>query len=135
MIDSTKTAELEFMLALKKYIGAIVTESLKKNGVEAALPSTPARGPETRPTRWIYFIQGEDGGPIKIGVANDPEKRLGELQRTSPTKLRIIGRRGGDVFAEKQLHAKYAEYRLHGEWFEPTEEILEEAERDEDVAA
>lgn len=65
----------------------------------------------------VYFIQAENGGPIKIGVAKDPAKRLTELQATSPYTLLILGTVGGGFRREKELHAQFADWRLHGEWF------------------
>lgn len=69
---------------------------------------------------WVYFIQGVDGGPIKIGRTKDPEKRLRDLQVASPVKLVIrrtfFTERDSD---EKDLHSAFSVLRLHGEWFAP----------------
>lgn len=73
--------------------------------------------------RRVYFIQAEEGGPIKIGVAQDPPKRLAEIQRTCPQKLRILATVPGGAPRERELHSKFADYRLHGEWFQPSNEL------------
>jgi len=65
----------------------------------------------------VYFIQSIDGGPVKIGSSNNPTKRLEELKIGSPVPLRIIGEIAGDEKREKQLHEKFKDCRLHGEWF------------------
>lgn len=62
-----------------------------------------------------YFIQAVDGGPIKIGVSVDPRKRLKSLQTSSHQELRIIGTLKGN--REPELHEKFSELRLKGEWF------------------
>lgn len=73
----------------------------------------------------VYFVQAEDGGPIKIGVAKAPEKRLRELQATSPQVLRILTTVPGGTARERELHSQFAEHRLHGEWFsDECEELL-----------
>jgi len=67
----------------------------------------------------IYFAQGVNGGPVKIGAARDVENRLQELQVGSPIILRVMKQiTNVDMFAEGKLHKKYADYRLHGEWFD-----------------
>jgi hypothetical protein len=80
--------------------------------------------PEPKPERTnIYFIQSDMGGPVKVGCANDVETRLRALQKYSPFKLRVrhvIEK--VPVKKERELHVRFAKYRLHGEWF--SEEIL-----------
>lgn len=75
--------------------------------------------------RFIYFFQAVSGGPIKIGVAGDPAKRLIEIQLGNPEQLRIIGViPGGGRSHEQGLHARFRQSRLHGEWFEPVPALL-----------
>jgi hypothetical protein len=75
--------------------------------------------------RDVYFIQAEQGGLIKIGVAGNPRDRLRTLQHTSPVRLRILAviRAVGQAH-ETELHQQFAAIRSHGEWFEPTPELL-----------
>jgi len=74
----------------------------------------------------VYFIQSEQGGPIKIGSASNVEQRLESLQTAHAYPLKIIA-----VFphaglkTEKMLHERFAKYRLNGEWFEWNLEIKE----------
>lgn len=72
----------------------------------------------------MYFIQGVDGGPIKIGVSLDPEERLRSLQTASPVRLRIIGLVRGGPSVEGAFHDRLARHRLHGEWFVDAPEVL-----------
>lgn len=76
----------------------------------------------------VYFIQAEGGGPIKIGWATDPAKRLAGMQPHSPLKLVLVFSEPGNGREEAELHEQFAKYRLHGEWFEPASEILREIE-------
>jgi hypothetical protein len=78
---------------------------------------------------YVYFVQAEHGGPVKIGFSLDPQKRLIDLQATSPYSLRIIGtiRRKtveGGRWLEAMYHRTFALSRLHGEWFEPKGRFL-----------
>lgn len=74
----------------------------------------------------VYFIQGESGGPIKIGKAVNPTQRLAQLQTGFHEQLKILGLiPNGGVATEKQLHERFAQYRVKGEWFLPCDEILE----------
>lgn len=72
----------------------------------------------------VYFIQGVEGGPIKIGVSFDPDDRLSGLQTASPVRLRIIGLVAGGPSVERKFHERLAEHRLHGEWFSDAPEVL-----------
>jgi hypothetical protein len=75
----------------------------------------------------IYFIQCGDGGPIKIGRAQNAWLRLGELQAANPYPLALIGARNGDRKAESAYHARFSAHKIRGEWFSPVREILAEA--------
>lgn len=73
----------------------------------------------------IYFIQAVQGGPIKIGhTADRIRTRLTDIQRMCPIPLQIIGVIDGDEELESTLHFHFREYRLHGEWFEPVNSLL-----------
>lgn len=74
-------------------------------------------------SRDIYIIQAVIGGPVKIGVSVYPPARLEQLQVGCPFPLRIIKSfPATKTVTEKGLHARFAAYRLHGEWFQ--EDIL-----------
>lgn len=70
---------------------------------------------------YIYFIR--DGlGHIKIGVATNIENRLKALQTANPMKLEFFyGMHVKNIddayIGEKELHTKFSEDRLMGEWF------------------
>lgn len=70
----------------------------------------------------VYFIRA--GNYIKIGYADDPRKRLKELQTGNPNKLELLGSIPGDVSREKEVHHIFSDFRVNGEWFELTTDIL-----------
>ena len=77
-----------------------------------------------RARRWVYFIQAGDAGAIKIGISRDVERRRGELQRMEREPLHVRATIEGTVRDERDLHARFAAHRIHGEWFTPAPELL-----------
>ena len=78
---------------------------------------------------FIYFIQMGYVGPIKIGLAKDPEKRVTALQVSSPYALRLIYATPGGANTEREIHREYNRYRIRGEWFHPCDQIFEDIEQ------
>lgn len=76
----------------------------------------------------VYFIGGDEGA-IKIGYSVCPESRLRAIQSCSPIPLRILARCPGNEEKEGAYHFQFAEYRLHGEWFERHPDLLREIDR------
>ena len=72
---------------------------------------------------YIYFILDDKNGAIKIGSSTNVKERLYVLQTATPNKLSIIHKERGTHYRERQLHKKFKEYRLSGEWFRHCEEI------------
>lgn len=78
---------------------------------------------------YIYVIQEGEDGPIKIGVSNDPSRRLQELQTGNALDLRLLVKRPGIRKDEVRLHHLLATHRMKGEWFEfclPVQAVIEE---------
>jgi hypothetical protein len=73
----------------------------------------------------IYYILSGETGRIKIGFTKgDPGKRLRALQTGSPTQIGIIAVHPGTPELEKRLHRQFAADRVHGEWFDFSDELL-----------
>lgn len=67
----------------------------------------------------IYFIQAVNGGPIKIGKSSNPESRIKTLQGGNPSELHIIKViKNVPPIEEINLHEKFKQYRIIGEWFD-----------------
>jgi hypothetical protein len=91
-------------------------------------------GTETGAGAVIYFIQSE-AGPIKIGFTNGDTAasaygRVRTLQTGHPWPLRLVHATDGKGSTEKALHRRFAPYRMMGEWFHLSEEILAWIEAD-----
>lgn len=65
---------------------------------------------------YIYFILSDDGY-VKIGLSNDPEKRLKSLQTATAHELKIIHQIPGNQKVEHYLHTLFKKDRFRGEWF------------------
>lgn len=76
-------------------------------------------------THCIYFLQGNDGGPVKIGrSARDPRWRLDSIQTGYPFgDLRVVGLVLGHRDLERELHGRFDASRLRGEWFQVTADL------------
>ena len=76
-------------------------------------------------TGYVYFIQGENGGAIKIGYSEDVNKRIETLQTGYPDKLILLGKIYGTYEIETKIHEELREYNLKGEWFKPENKVLD----------
>ena len=72
---------------------------------------------------YVYVIQAGKNGPIKIGAATDPRRRLEQLQTGSADRLHLVKVFDGGTELERELHRRLSKYRLHGEWFESSREV------------
>ena len=67
----------------------------------------------------VYVIEAVGTGLVKIGRTDRcSQDRLKELQATSPHKLRVLFTMRGDDTTERELHERFAEHRVRGQWFE-----------------
>lgn len=64
----------------------------------------------------VYFIQA-DYGPVKIGHAINPYKRMQDLQGACPCKLKLLATMPGGARLERQIHRFFAHLNIRGEWF------------------
>ena len=75
--------------------------------------------------RYVYAAQDQDGN-LKIGISNNPERRLAELNIGNAQKLKLVYIKEAELPRyqdETQLHQAAAPYQINGEWF--TEEAME----------
>ena len=59
-----------------------------------------------------------------MGHSKDIRTRLSTLQTGSTGKLNLIGYGFGDRELEKAIHDEFKNDRIIGEWFKPTEDLL-----------
>lgn len=85
---------------------------------------------------YVYLMTNERNGYTKIGLANVPKYRERTLQSEEPTiilkkQLKLDNR--SDAFAmESELHIRYKDYRVRGEWYNLSDKMLVELLNDYD---
>jgi hypothetical protein len=73
----------------------------------------------------IYFIQaGGPKGPIKVGVAVAPQRRLQSHQAPNPQELSLLKVVPGDYRREARIKKDLKPWCQKGEWYHPTPEVL-----------
>lgn len=73
---------------------------------------------------FVYFLEAEGVGRIKIGVTTRVPERLKALRAGSPVPLRLVGiipDAADDL--ELRLLERFSAHRLHSEWFSDVPEI------------
>ena len=94
----------------------------KAKVIESVLPQ------DNRLRQYIYVIKNPLNETVKIGVANDVEKRIKQLQTGAGIELELIYKSmicSNAFNIEKDVHKHFEQYRTFGEWFKinPTEVI------------
>jgi len=72
----------------------------------------------------IYVIQAGEDGPCKIGVTENVWVRLQIMQTNNHVPLRLVALFEGDISHERKVHHDLADYRIAGEWFTASPEII-----------
>ncbi len=65
---------------------------------------------------YVYLIVNNDSGYIKIGTSKNPKYREKTLHSQEP-KIYIVAKWRCNKKVEKELHYKFKEKRIRGEWF------------------
>lgn len=81
----------------------------------------PVRHGLTPPKTRVYFIRS--GKVVKIGMSDNVAKRMDQLKVSTHRKLKLVALADGGMALEKELHARFAAYRIRGEWFRWSQEI------------
>lgn len=76
--------------------------------------------------RALYAIYSPADGLVKLGIADDPKKRLTGIQCMSPAQLVLLATKAGTGKDEAALHLRFSAYRSHGEWFRYEGAVVDE---------
>ena len=97
------------------------------------LPSPPEE-PKPEETKskegFVYYIQEEMDGNIKIGWSEDPIKRLQQHQTSNSRELRMLVYVKGSPDYEREIHSKFQTSKTTGEWFKPDKRLLVHIEKE-----
>lgn len=66
--------------------------------------------------KFTYLVAADGTHLVKVGGGRNPKQRLRELQTGQPMDLFLMWSVPGDY--EHALHARFAQYRFRGEWFD-----------------
>ena len=74
----------------------------------------------------VYFVRRTDGtGPIKIGCTANLDQRIRALSYHAQADLAVLATAPGSFREERRLHRQFDNDRQEGEWFEPTDALLQ----------
>lgn len=76
----------------------------------------------------VYMIRAGADGPVKIGFAVDPTRRIGAVQTGAAERLTMLRVLDGDRGFESALHRHFAQLRTRGEWSTFDNEMLGDLE-------
>lgn len=65
----------------------------------------------------VYMVQVGEHGPVKIGWTDNLRDRLIQLQISNYQTLTVLRVFAGGIEVERQLHDRFADQHLRGEWF------------------
>jgi len=72
----------------------------------------------------VYFVQYGSNGPIKMGYAIEPWRRVKQLQTASHEELVLLRSIPGSRKRESEIKKHLIVHRKRGEWYEPASEVL-----------
>ncbi len=95
---------------------------------------SPPEEPKPEETKskegFVYYIQEELDGNIKIGWSDDPIKRLTQHQTSNSRELRMLVYVKGSPDYEREIHRKFQTSKTTGEWFKPDKRLLVHIEKE-----
>ena len=110
---------------------------INKKTREKTQPKNPPSPPEELKPEgnkskegFVYYIQEEMDGNIKIGWSEDPIKRLQQHQTSNSRELRMLVYVKGSPDYEREIHRKFQTSKTTGEWFKPDKRLLVHIEKE-----
>ena len=107
--------------AFKKWVTSEVLPSIRKSGM-FSLSDVSSLIEEARLNSenvvYVYVVENEVTGSVKVGVSSSPKKRLSTLQTGTEHKLNLVHVSDATVVvSEKKVHELLNESCIRGEWF------------------
>lgn len=93
---------------------------MHKTGAYTVLHEACVAMYENEYNTYCYFIGNSSKGFVKIGVTNDPMRRLSEIRTGNPYPVSLFCVVPGDETIEAMLHQAFGALRMEGEWFKIT---------------
>jgi len=73
----------------------------------------------------IYFAKAEHDTLIKIGTSGCVASRLMALSYEVKSPMILLAAMDGGREVEKEMHNRFADHRVRGEWFTPCQELMD----------
>ena len=111
--DKSDEFKIKYITAFDK-MRASLNDLFKARIVESVLPQ------DRRNRQFVYVIENMDNGAIKVGVAQDPEKRLAQLQTGSVGELCLVYQSyvcSNAFNIESLVHQHFEDKHIRGEWY------------------
>ena len=107
--------------AFKKWVTSEVLPSIRKRGM-FSLSDVSSLIEEAKLNSenvvYVYVVENEVTGSVKVGVSSSPKKRLSTLQTGTEHKLNLVHVSDATVVvSEKKVHELLNESCIRGEWF------------------
>jgi hypothetical protein len=101
-----------------KFVDEVISKVHDAKAIIAALEDFEV--PEDLPPMYVYAIRNKTTRRIKLGISQNPERRLKELQIGNDCELELVAfRKAENRFKdEKALHRENAPYCVRSEWFD-----------------
>lgn len=104
-----------------------IAEMYKARVLESVLPQNNSN------RQFVYIIKNPLNDTVKIGVAQDVQKRLQQLQTGAGVELELLYQSvvcSNAYSIESDVHSHFADYRTFGEWYKvPVDEAIDYLEQ------
>ncbi len=74
---------------------------------------------------YVYFIQADGDGPVRIGSSRDPHKTLDSLQGMNHRPITLLAALPIGGTTAEELHLRFHAHRMHSLWFHPAAPVME----------
>ena len=111
--EKAEIYKIKYIQAFSKMKEYIIN-MFKARLIENVLPQ------DNRNRQFVYIIENVDNGAIKIGVGNNPEKRLNQLQTGSVSELALVYTSyicSNAFEIENKVHKYFKDFHIRGEWY------------------
>ena len=101
-----------------KFVDEVISKVHDAKAIIAALEDFEV--PEDLPPMYVYAIRNKTTRRLKLGISQNPERRLKELQIGNDCELELVTfRKAENRFKdEKALHRENAPFCVRSEWFD-----------------
>lgn len=75
-------------------------------------------------TTYVYFVRVGSDGPVRIGTSSRIAHDLHDIQLNNAEALEVLCVTPGSTLIEEKVHYLFADDRLQGDWYHPTDSLM-----------